>query len=624
MSDRFRWRVEGPRGVVEVTVLPAPEARLDGSSARWSDDLLGGERPSPLARLRLRVLAEALDAHAPMDLDAARSLVARAEREGRLAWGELRSRTRGGGAGEERAAEPTASEAPIAETKTWIAIQLEWDTDPPRPAAGARYQLTLTDGSVREGRLDAAGLARYDGIDPGICTVVFPDLDGQSYSVTVPEAEGRARPDAKGSREGGPVAPPPMCRAVEIEMLEARERRSYRKIGPGRVLQVVPAPTKKVGGGFGLKITLDGGGAAPDFDELREAMRAWRGEHGPARPPSEDRKWSASIVAATLGGGVAKQWARVRTDPPCTGTHQLLLAGPGVDAVVQPAERFDLAFAGEDLGPRTVPTVFTLSGEGCEGQATSLTIEVFPSTAKVLAASLEGELKKSVVERISHLLKGALGGRLHVSGEAAGFASIEHLEGWREEDRDWNAYWTSMFTVRVGIRWRLEARLSPFYKLDSLPPEVRDWIPDIGLIASGDLSLAGAPSAEYREDPGAGRRAPTSSPRRRVDSAAIELKLGLSIGGYARAGNPSILGVQVTLALETELSGQLSWEYDRPRHKLDGRVDLSEGRVVLRVMGAALFWNAGGESGEVFEWRAWQPQKFMTDEPWLVLQGDPT
>lgn len=620
MDDRSRWRVEGPHGVLEVRVLPSSAALLDEQGRGESPLLLGGERPSPFARLRLRAIAGDVIGHDIEDLTMATSVVSWADRHGRLSWVRSRETARGGGGGgASHETLQTAHDPAPAETKTWIAIQLEWDTDPPRPAAGARYRLTLTDGTVREGRLDAAGLARVDGIDPGLCTVVFPDLDGESTSLVVPESSGRSGVTGSGQRDA-PQAPPPVCRAVKIEMLEPRGRTSYRKLGPGRVLQVVPAPTQKIGGGFGLKVTLGDGGGTPDFDEFREAMRAWRRAQGPGRPPSEDRKWSASFVAATLGGGVAKQYAHIYTDPHCTEHHQLLLEGPGVNTVVQPKARFDLAFSGQDLGPRSVPTVFTLSGEGCEGQATSVTIEVFPSTAKVLAASLEGELKRSVVDRLTERLRGALGGRLHVSGEAAGFASIEHLEGWREEDREWNAYWTSMFTVRVGIRWRLEARISPVYKLDALPPEIRDWIPDIGLMASGDLSLAGAPSAELREEPGPGRRAPASSPRRRVDTTAIELKLGLSIGGYARAGNPSILGVQVTATAETEVSGQLAWEYDRPRHKLDGRVELSEGRAVVRVMGAALLWNGNG----TYEWPLWPKQTFMSEEPWLVLQGETT
>lgn len=59
--------------------------------------------------------------------------------------------------------------------KDWIELHLVDDFD--QPLAGEKYRLKLADGSVREGRLDASGRARIDGIDPGVCEVTLPDLD---------------------------------------------------------------------------------------------------------------------------------------------------------------------------------------------------------------------------------------------------------------------------------------------------------------------------------------------------------------------------------------------------------------------------------------------------------------
>jgi hypothetical protein len=77
--------------------------------------------------------------------------------------------------------EPPAPErAPIPAEKTWIAIVLHDDAAMPVPHA--RYAIDLPDGSIREGRLDAGGRARIDGIDPGSCSVSFPDYDGGDWA----------------------------------------------------------------------------------------------------------------------------------------------------------------------------------------------------------------------------------------------------------------------------------------------------------------------------------------------------------------------------------------------------------------------------------------------------------
>jgi type VI secretion system secreted protein VgrG len=66
------------------------------------------------------------------------------------------------------------------ETKTsWIEIELIDEEDEPVP--GEKYEITLPDGSVSAGTLDADGFARVDGIDPGSCEVTFPELDKEAW-----------------------------------------------------------------------------------------------------------------------------------------------------------------------------------------------------------------------------------------------------------------------------------------------------------------------------------------------------------------------------------------------------------------------------------------------------------
>jgi hypothetical protein len=62
----------------------------------------------------------------------------------------------------------------------WISIKL-LDADG-APVPGEKYSITLPDGSVSSGTLDANGKARVDGIaDDGDCQITFPGLPGQSW-----------------------------------------------------------------------------------------------------------------------------------------------------------------------------------------------------------------------------------------------------------------------------------------------------------------------------------------------------------------------------------------------------------------------------------------------------------
>jgi hypothetical protein len=63
---------------------------------------------------------------------------------------------------------------------TWIEICLIGEDGQPIP--GEAYRVTFPDGSFREGRLDASGLSRVDGIGPGTCLVTFPDLDEEAWA----------------------------------------------------------------------------------------------------------------------------------------------------------------------------------------------------------------------------------------------------------------------------------------------------------------------------------------------------------------------------------------------------------------------------------------------------------
>jgi uncharacterized protein (DUF2345 family) len=74
---------------------------------------------------------------------------------------------------------PPETQEEKEEKTAWIEISLVDDDDQPVP--GARYRVTLPDGSVDEGTLDAEGFARVEGFEPGQCKVSFPEMDERDW-----------------------------------------------------------------------------------------------------------------------------------------------------------------------------------------------------------------------------------------------------------------------------------------------------------------------------------------------------------------------------------------------------------------------------------------------------------
>ncbi len=63
--------------------------------------------------------------------------------------------------------------------KTWIEIELIGMDGSALP--GELYRIALPDGTFVEGRLNERGRARVSDLDPGACTVTFPDLDLEAW-----------------------------------------------------------------------------------------------------------------------------------------------------------------------------------------------------------------------------------------------------------------------------------------------------------------------------------------------------------------------------------------------------------------------------------------------------------
>ena len=63
--------------------------------------------------------------------------------------------------------------------KSWVEVSLVDEAGQPVPYE--RYRVTAPDGDVREGFLDAKGLGRVGGMDPGTCKITFPNLDKDTW-----------------------------------------------------------------------------------------------------------------------------------------------------------------------------------------------------------------------------------------------------------------------------------------------------------------------------------------------------------------------------------------------------------------------------------------------------------
>lgn len=91
-------------------------------------------------------------------------------------------------------------------TGHWIEIELVDRQGNPVPRE--RYRIVPPDGRAVEGFLDGEGQARVGGIDPGTCTITFPDLDASSWAPASGDPGRRTDPiDPDRPRPEPPVEP---------------------------------------------------------------------------------------------------------------------------------------------------------------------------------------------------------------------------------------------------------------------------------------------------------------------------------------------------------------------------------------------------------------------------------
>ncbi|MBK6534512.1 MAG: carboxypeptidase regulatory-like domain-containing protein [Deltaproteobacteria bacterium] len=296
---------------------------------------------------------------------------------------------------------------------TWIAIRLEYDDDSGQGVAYARYVLKLPDGEVREGQLDRDGNARLDGLHPGMCEVTFPEHDSRKGAppAKVPPGKGhqprrrspRANESVVNARGGSNRAV--RCHAKDIEFLDVQGRVMKRQPGPGRLLQVVPLPTKRdvveqgvpvnsVGAeklskaADGFSKVLDQWKASPSWSDFVKSLGAMD------KRPEPGMKWGLSLksIGDRYYDGVRSMRARVAREPDCGEAHPVEFdTGAATIAFRLGDEPVDLKGASASaMDHDAQPVVYPVRAVGCEGDAQDVRIEC-SSDQYLLAKTLEAK-----------------------------------------------------------------------------------------------------------------------------------------------------------------------------------------------------------------------------------------
>lgn len=157
--------------------------RLSALEATWWLDVRAAD---PIyGRLALADICDALG-HTPstgpwLDPSGLRARVREALLDGRLVAYRMKRVSPGAPVLSPELPEPSGPEPPAREEKTWIAIQLMDDGDPPQPVPFKKYRLELPGQLPREGLLDQNGRIFVEGIDPGTCKISFPELDADDW-----------------------------------------------------------------------------------------------------------------------------------------------------------------------------------------------------------------------------------------------------------------------------------------------------------------------------------------------------------------------------------------------------------------------------------------------------------
>jgi len=99
--------------------------------------------------------------------------------------------------------EPTATQGEDEDEEqaalTWVEVELVDEAD--EPVAGAKYRITMPDGTVDDGVLDHTGWVRLPRVQEGDLKITFPDLDQDAWEF-IESAGARPTEDDAEEEEG--------------------------------------------------------------------------------------------------------------------------------------------------------------------------------------------------------------------------------------------------------------------------------------------------------------------------------------------------------------------------------------------------------------------------------------
>lgn len=75
---------------------------------------------------------------------------------------------------------PTRGGSKAPASTTWVTLELVDEAGD--PVAGEAYQIRTPTNKTLTGRLGEDGRARVEGVEPGTCSVTFPNLDGADWA----------------------------------------------------------------------------------------------------------------------------------------------------------------------------------------------------------------------------------------------------------------------------------------------------------------------------------------------------------------------------------------------------------------------------------------------------------
>jgi hypothetical protein len=377
----------------------------------------------------------------------------------------------------------------------WIEIELLSDDASKTPIARARYEVTLPNGSLVTGTLDAQGKARLDDIPPGECVVRFPDYDD-------PDPAG----DVELADEAGPAPPPPgTCELARVEVGCQHRQRGHKlsqpapKSKPDEVTNVLEVVGAAEGEGDRIKITATLAGPRCDVHAVdaiqilrpRPAERLSFAEdfaefdayYGPAKYKEWLWPWNAKpveyqIVQNTCDAG-RKHHSVVRVYPDYQAKLEISVA---LDAADRSGEALAKARSAGHVERRGRPAhtdwSFSISGELSYGARTFS-----------LDASYESKLEN--LQTINRWVKQAIDAFCHVFRKFFGLdlelllpnVALSYSGKFVELEKSW----------RVDREWQLQLSAAPLFgvtlKIDVLELAIRALAAVPGLVVVSKFLL---------------------------------------------------------------------------------------------------------------------------------------